>query len=135
MLTDEERRTLIHLALGKASLGFMTQPEGANVVMPTEHLLDVAKDIDELWSKDVATERAARVKAEERFWYVAACLWGDRDLSLKEDPDSGEWVALVVNDYDGKPEREIECDGTNQSLYAAIDRALREASGRGEKAE
>ncbi len=39
--------TLIQLALGKASVAFMSQPGGGKIVMPTEELLETANELCE----------------------------------------------------------------------------------------
>lgn len=57
-METNDRRALIQLALGKASVAFMSQPTGGQIVMPTEDLLETAEDILLFWERDVAELRA-----------------------------------------------------------------------------
>ena len=62
-MTDDERLMIVQLALGKASVYFMSQTAGRQIVMPVEGLLEVANDIASIWLKDVRERTGAR---EER---------------------------------------------------------------------
>lgn len=65
-MDSKEVLTLIQLALGKASVAFMSQPDGGKIVMPTEELLETANELCEaimaMARKDYA--RIAELEAE-----------------------------------------------------------------------
>ena len=65
-MDSKEVLTLIQLALGKASVAFMSQTDGGKIVMPTEELLETANELCEaimaMARKDYA--RIAELEAE-----------------------------------------------------------------------
>lgn len=100
---DEERRTLIRLALGKASVAFMRQ--SAEVVMPTEELLEVAEDIHAVWALEV-DNLAAEVRELRKDKAMLDKLWRNCGGTGEED---GSWVAFFQfkacpSDPDGWPD-------------------------------
>lgn len=103
--------TLIQLALGKASVAFMSQPDGGKIVMPTEELLETANELCEaimaMARKDYA--RIAELEAEcealraDVVWLLAHKMigYGDR-ISYAKEPRS--WSLRKELDHDGTPD-------------------------------
>lgn len=147
-MSEDERRSLILMALGKASVEFMSQPQGGQIVMPTEALLEIAEDIHAVWALEVDYLTAeVRELREERNAAVnlSRCECGPEELcenlmrlhreieKLREDLT---WAvrrglprirrdnprSLVVGPSEG-PLRWIEFDGTNESLLCAVREA------------
>jgi hypothetical protein len=110
-MDSKEVLTLIQLALGKASVAFMSQPDGGKIVMPTEELLETANELCEaimaMARKDYA--RIAELEAEcealraDVVWLLAHKMigYGDR-ISYAKEPRS--WSLRKELDHDGTPD-------------------------------
>lgn len=104
-MDSKETLTLIQLGLGKASVAFMSQPDGGKIVMPTEELLETANELCEaimaMARKDYA--RIAELEAEcarlttERDASQAAMVDGalrEADLLSRAEKAEAEYEAL-----------------------------------------